>query len=251
MFNNGKGNSWPDKVGEKFNSNITDLNDKKITTIKSSVVGNFKHMIDNTNSIKAKISDYNAAKSARSSYISQRSQFSPDKGSIDGGETYRYYTGKISAEEQKMEAALREINSLISNYPKYTFEGSNGSGGLSCYNFGYAAVYSDNAYVMSGSYSEDGSEQNARFNNEEYQRAIDERRDIIMADGDELVFAEGFIGIGRDTYFSSNCVTMYIYDSSTGMYRAGERDASGNVTYYNNPGPRTPAQMRSASHNWK
>ncbi len=126
MFEESRGKQWPDKVGEKYNAHITDLKDKKVKTIKDSVQGNFRKMIENTSNIKNRISDYNTALSNKRSAEYKRSQIKDDEQSAH---IYSHYTSEISKYQTEMDNALRDINTYISNYPTYIFEGSSGSTG--------------------------------------------------------------------------------------------------------------------------
>lgn len=126
---------------------------------------------------------------------------------------------------------------------------TNPSSNMRDYNFGYGGYYSEDAYVLSGPYTVDGEERKAEYNRDEYQAAVDEHKDIILTDGDELVFDEGFLGIGRESYNSNSCVTMYSYNAETGMYhRVSYVDQNG-TKHYDSSGARTVEQMRNATFN--
>ena len=117
------------------------------------------------------------------------------------------------------------------------------------YDFGYAEFSSEDAYVLSGPYMEDGEEKHAQYSVEEYQAAVDEHKDIILSDGDELVFGQ-ILGINTDYYKSSSCATMYSFDPDTGKYRIVDHvDADGTKHFDASDNGRTVEEMRNAKFN--
>ena len=148
------------------------------------------------------------------------------------------------------------------------------SGGLKYYDFGFAGMYANNPYILGYQYGEyDSAEQcyefkdpdsaslssrtdeasehrkETTYDRSEYQRAVDEHRDIILDDGAELEFDGGYLWglIGRDYYNSNSCITMFAYDSSTGKYRkVSSVDADGTYHFDSRDSGRSVSEMRNA-----
>jgi hypothetical protein len=273
---------WNDDVASKLSSLSDQLKGDIYPKISSDVGGgSLAMLITQVRLLNSKCGEYERVYSQRES-ISTSSSLSEEKLAAN--------KRKKENLAGTLREIVSEINSILTNIKNIKFLGDNAgmntdfgehdtsgdlpddgddssSGkGKKYYDFGFAGVYSENPYILGYQYGEydteeqalenrnagsDENTQTATYDEAEYQRAIDEHRDIIMDDGTELEFSEGYLFglIGRDYYNSNSCITLWAYDASTGKYRRVKyQDADGTNHFDPNDKGRTPAEMKQAKY---